>query len=380
MNCFRLREPLLLSVLLLVISLPVSATPPAKVELCHYDRTNGTWSLISVKEKAVAQHLAHGDGEPGEAVPGMNGYTFSATCQPTPAALTITYVNDLLLHPDLQPSQTLALNQAPVDVDDPLYDPADPDTQWLFTDGSPAYSAFDPAGLVATGPDFLPTAIKLDQDSLVSRYGIGTSQQMIRFLGVRNTLFTFSLTNRNLLSQASVPLNFVFSLAARDRNLVTVIADNSGVPFGYSIDALTGWPTEAFGFDGDGDAPGQFRDALHHTYGPDGLLYVLDYGNGRVQSLDPDNLFAPVAQFPLEAGATTANMPFAIDGSGRIFLGDGLGGGSAYSQSGVFLGSFALPVDHSSTPVANINPYLATDQSGHLYVFGDTGLHQYLVQ
>jgi Putative metal-binding motif len=33
----------------------------AKVALCHYDATNGTWHVINVSQNAVPAHLAHGD-------------------------------------------------------------------------------------------------------------------------------------------------------------------------------------------------------------------------------------------------------------------------------------------------------------------------------
>ena len=50
-----------------------------KVQLCH--RTgNGSFHLIDVSVDAEPAHLAHGDGKPGQAVPGQPGKTFSASC------------------------------------------------------------------------------------------------------------------------------------------------------------------------------------------------------------------------------------------------------------------------------------------------------------
>jgi hypothetical protein len=51
-----------------------------KVTLCHR-HGNGTFGKISVSESAVPAHRAHGDGAPGEAVPGMSGFVFDASCR-----------------------------------------------------------------------------------------------------------------------------------------------------------------------------------------------------------------------------------------------------------------------------------------------------------
>ena len=50
-----------------------------KVQLCH-KTGNGTFRLIEVSTDAEAAHLAHGDGKPGQAVPGQAGKTFSSSC------------------------------------------------------------------------------------------------------------------------------------------------------------------------------------------------------------------------------------------------------------------------------------------------------------
>lgn len=61
---------------------PIQAAVVAKVPLCHWDATTGQFALIMVPSggKPYQKHLAHGDGEPGGAVPGMPGYVFDDNC------------------------------------------------------------------------------------------------------------------------------------------------------------------------------------------------------------------------------------------------------------------------------------------------------------
>ncbi len=53
-----------------------------KVAVCHVTG-NGTYHLISININALPAHLAHGDGQPGGAVPNMSGYIFGDNCAPT---------------------------------------------------------------------------------------------------------------------------------------------------------------------------------------------------------------------------------------------------------------------------------------------------------
>jgi hypothetical protein len=53
-----------------------------KVQDCH--RTdNGTFHLISIDISALPAHIAHGDGQPGDPVPNMDGFIFGPNCTPT---------------------------------------------------------------------------------------------------------------------------------------------------------------------------------------------------------------------------------------------------------------------------------------------------------
>ena len=50
-----------------------------KVKLCH-KTGNGSYHLIEVSVSAEPAHIAHGDGKPGQAVPGSMGRVFTASC------------------------------------------------------------------------------------------------------------------------------------------------------------------------------------------------------------------------------------------------------------------------------------------------------------
>lgn len=62
---------------------PVSAItlhPDAnKVEVCHVDGSNN-FRLISIADPALPTHIAHGDAQPGDPVPGQSGKKFTESC------------------------------------------------------------------------------------------------------------------------------------------------------------------------------------------------------------------------------------------------------------------------------------------------------------
>lgn len=129
-----------------------------------------------------------------------------------------------------------------------------------------------------------------------------------------------------------------------------------------------------------GAGDGEFSvESRHVAFAPDGLLYILDFGNGRVQSVDPDDGYSFVAKFTIAAGVT--NTQFAINEAGVMFLGDGNGGGFAYlAASGEFIGTFGLPapVDGDHLPVGSA-PHIFVDLSNHVFVVDRTGIYQYAV-
>ena len=57
-----------------------AAAEPADVQMCHVTG-NGSFHLISVDGHAEPAHRAHGDGRPGESVPGDTTLVFDAECK-----------------------------------------------------------------------------------------------------------------------------------------------------------------------------------------------------------------------------------------------------------------------------------------------------------
>ena len=293
----------------------------------------------------------------------------------SPLSAQVGYVRDLsgTENMDLLLPQT----GAPIDTSDPLYDPDLPDTQWIFTEF--ALYPFQPqAGQLSTRFD-LPDELKVSRLlSISTRVGVGTSDPVLRVVGRVRTIFTVSLARVPIvMSSFQVPLAIFHSIAAPDRTNLTVIGGDTHIAGLYSINSETGDAVQVITFTS-GTAPGEFSlETYYHAYAPNGRVYLLDYGNNRMQMLDPANAFSYVSEFALETSVTTANMQFAIGPTGNLYLGDGLGGGSYYSAEGDFLGTFSLdtPVD----PALDIGaPYLSADSSGGVYVFDNTGFHQYI--
>lgn len=53
-----------------------------KVDVCHLTN-GGNYNLLRVSASALSAHLGHGDGQPGDAVPGLEGFIFGENCTPT---------------------------------------------------------------------------------------------------------------------------------------------------------------------------------------------------------------------------------------------------------------------------------------------------------
>ena len=71
------------AVALLLVGVGTStADPPAKVDICHFQEDEGTWTKISVGGNAPAAHLAnHDDAVPG-GITSTTGTHLDADCQP----------------------------------------------------------------------------------------------------------------------------------------------------------------------------------------------------------------------------------------------------------------------------------------------------------
>ena len=297
-----------------------------------------------------------------------------AALAPAPALAQITYESEVVVPAFEDPNNTLVVIptvQTPTSPSDPLYNPALDPAQFLITDAG--YYKYTTSSI--SNPAAFPNVIKLDPLSMVAIIGQGTNDPVAYiYSNPLVQLIRYDLTT-NTIVLPSPFLDFFSnkadSLAVSQTGGVTMIADG----LGYSVDPSKGTGTLIFNGNGGGNAPGQFSNALYQDYGPNGLLYVLDYGNQRVQVLDPANAFAPVGQFALQAGL--ANMAFAIGPDGNFYFGDGNGGGQAYTANGTYEGSFATGTSTPTTATSNA-PYVSADGKGDVFVFDSTGAHQFL--
>ena len=79
-----MRKLLMIGALALVatgtVTVVANAAGQTKSDICHLDRDAGTYELINVADPALDAHFDHGDGEIGEAVPGLEGKIFDENC------------------------------------------------------------------------------------------------------------------------------------------------------------------------------------------------------------------------------------------------------------------------------------------------------------
>jgi hypothetical protein len=284
------------------------------------------------------------------------------------ALASVTYVGEVPT-PFFGFGSLLDVVQTPLSPGDPTYVPGIDPRQWTINTFS--YTQYN-----GSFPAQFPLEVKLGAGSQVAIGGQWNGDPLMYLYSNQLVqLITYDPTTGTVVHPSPF-LNFVNnivdSIAVSQKGVLTMIADNTG----YQVSTTTGADTQIFSETG-GTAPGQFSDALYQSYGPDGLLYVLDYGNGRVQGLDPNNNFAPVSQFNLESGVVTANMQFAISNTGVFYFGDGAGGGTSYAPDGTYLGSFSTSVSNPVLP-AGSEFYVSADGKGDVFVFDPTGAHQFL--
>lgn len=82
----RLITALAAVALLLAAQASIVMAKPNMVAICHYSEDSDSYRLLMVSGngEAVSTHLAHGDAQPGDAVPTMPGYTFDDGCVAQP--------------------------------------------------------------------------------------------------------------------------------------------------------------------------------------------------------------------------------------------------------------------------------------------------------
>jgi hypothetical protein len=258
--------------------------------------------------------------------------------------------------------------QAPYETSSPDYSlPSSPTTH--FVTQTSYYSLDSSTGVVAQTRHF-PAAVKLNGNSVGALAGQNTPSPLFFVITAQGQLTTFNVS-LGLPVSVTPPLEVgaFSSLAARSRDglLLSLIADNQHFTANRTTGELIAQPL----------AEVDMSAAFYQSYGQDGLLYVLDYGNSRMASFDPDDAFAPVGDFDLMTGITAANVQFGIGVNGSFYLADGLGGGSYYNAAGAFQGTFELPEGAIADPYTGAS-YLSTDSAGRVYVFDSAaGFHQY---
>jgi hypothetical protein len=308
----------------------------------------------------------------------------------------------------------LHVSNAPFDLSDPLYDSTTTHKPWMVA--SQNYYTIDLENGVVSNPEFFPPSVRMTTDAHISFAGRNTSTAIAFVLGFRKTLYVVNISGPTPVvvgpvDGVPVPVGQVSSMAAADRTHLTMIADG----WFWSINIANGTPTPQFMI-GD-DLPGGHPNLVlvndpitglpvndpsddlpvyslgentrYHAYGPNGLLYVLDYDHNRMLMMDPNlsdpdtvDQFRLVHEFSFQTGVTVENMSFAIGINGNIYLGDGAGGGSTYSATGDFLGVFTPSITPSpGLGGAGGSPHIDTDAVGNVYVYdeisGYPGLSQF---
>jgi hypothetical protein len=134
-----------------------------------------------------------------------------------------------------------------------------------------------------------------------------------------------------------------------------------------------------------GTGSGELSNPTALCVGPDGLLYVLDYGldeageSNGVNRIQKFNLVTGEyrGQFFLPDGVTVFSTSLAISLEGHIYLGDGLGGGSVFDLDGNLLGTFHPPEPDPSwvdggliagSP-AGVGSFLQYDGLGNIFTY-----------
>lgn len=126
-----------------------------------------------------------------------------------------------------------------------------------------------------------------------------------------------------------------------------------------------------------GNELGQFNEPVGLAVGPDGVIYVADTWNGRIQRLTPELVAAGEWRVEAWAGQSINNKPYlATDSAGRVYVSDPEGYRVLiFSPAGAYLGRFGqYGTDTGSLGLPN---GLAVGPDDSLWV-ADAGNHRVL--
>ena len=71
------------------LGMTMESSAQTKVDVCHYDAETDAYELINIADPAVDAHIKHGDAQPGDAVPTMEGFEFDDTCTPKSVVVVV---------------------------------------------------------------------------------------------------------------------------------------------------------------------------------------------------------------------------------------------------------------------------------------------------
>ncbi|MEN6299092.1 MAG: hypothetical protein ABFD51_04125 [Anaerolineaceae bacterium] len=117
---------IILTMLLVLVSASSVSAAAEKTDVCHLDKEMGTFKLISISDNAYETHLAHGDVNPGDAIPGMLGMAYGADCSPMRVFADVngTWIGQSGLRGSLGYAFTMTLTQTGTTVLGTIYYPS----------------------------------------------------------------------------------------------------------------------------------------------------------------------------------------------------------------------------------------------------------------
>lgn len=209
-------------------------------------------------------------------------------------------------------------------------------------------------------------------------------EELATTTGARNILYDYNLVSQlrwdltTLSTDPSEPLYRPGNALLATGFYTSLVTSNGGI---YTMDLrnrdlTTGAVVVTPLLTAQGSGPGELSNPTAMAVGPDGLLYVLDYGNNRIQKFDLTT-GEYRGQFALPAGVTIFSTSLAISADGHIYLGDGLGGGSVLDLAGNLLGTFHPPAPDASWvdgglisgSSAGVGSFLQYDGLGNIFTY-----------